>query len=351
MIAGRRIRVLVVDDSALARRALSEALGQDPSIDVVGAAEDAYQARELILGLSPDVVTLDLQMPLMDGLTFLRILMEHHPVPVIVVSNLTPTGSSLAMEALEAGAFDVLQKPDGRQGVAAMGRRLIAQVHAAAGSKRRARRSEPSRAAAGTGSTRPVGARQRMILIGASTGGVEALRYLLPRLPADSPPIVVVQHIPAHFSKVMSEHLDRITPFEVREARDGDELRPGLCLVAPGDFHVLLVRQGNVHRLRVIQSPPVNHSRPSVDVLFRSAAEQVGREVVAVLLTGMGSDGARGMGMLRTAGAATLVESEESCVVFGMPKAAINLGAAQEIVTLEAMPEAIIEAVYRRSAS
>ena len=338
------IRVLVVDDSALARRAIVDALAHDTSIEVVGVAEDAYRAREQILALSPDVVTLDLQMPLMDGITFLRILMEHHPVPVIVVSNVTPAGSALALEALEAGAVEVIQKPEGRHGVAELSRRLTAQVHAVAGSKHR-----HSVAQRPTGQ-RPVSpvAQHRLVVIGASTGGVEALRYLLPQLPADGPPIVVVQHIPAHFSRVMAEHLNRLTPFEVREAEDGDVLRPGLCLIAPGDYHITVARSSSGLRLRTIQSPPVNHCRPSVDVLFRSVAEHVGADAVGVLLTGMGYDGARGLSMIRDAGGATLVESQDSCVVFGMPQAAIKLGAAESVVPLEAMGEAILAAVSRR---
>jgi two-component system chemotaxis response regulator CheB len=193
--------------------------------------------------------------------------------------------------------------------------------------------------------------RSRLLVIGASTGGVEALRFLLPQLPADTPPIVVVQHIPAHFSRVMAEHLDRLTPFDVREATDGDHLRDGLCLIAPGDFHVILQRNNTGLRLRTVQSPPVNHCRPSVDVLFRSAAEQVGIETVGVLLTGMGSDGARGLSLIRASGGTTLVESEESCVVFGMPQAAIRLDAAQQILPLEALPEAIIAASRGSAAS
>jgi two-component system, chemotaxis family, protein-glutamate methylesterase/glutaminase len=345
MSTPRRIRVLVVDDSALARRAISDALTVDPSIEVIGTAEDAYRAREQILALQPDVVTLDLQMPLMDGLTFLRILMEHYPVPVIVLSSLTPAGSALALEALQAGAVDVIQKPEGRHGVQELSRRLVAQVHAAATAKRRSRRQAevvvPS-------NVLPPNTRSQVLVIGASTGGVEALRYLLPRLPANTPPIVVVQHIPPHFSRVMAEHLDRLSPFVVREAVDGDELRSGLCLVAPGDYHVLLARGPNGFRVRLTQTPPVNHCRPSVDVLFRSAAEQVGQDSVAVLLTGMGSDGARGLSLLRSAGAATLVESEESCVVFGMPQAAIRLGAAQVVAPLEELPGAIIDALQAR---
>jgi two-component system chemotaxis response regulator CheB len=343
------IRVLVVDDSALARRAIQDALAQDAGIEVVGLAADAYEAREQIIALEPDVLTLDLQMPLMDGLTFLRILQEHHPVPVVVVSSLTPAGSELAMAALEAGAIDVIQKPDGTRAAAQMSRRLCAQVRAAALARRGARAGNALQPAAlAPLATAPD--TRRVVLIGASTGGVEALRTVLPRLPADMPPLVVVQHIPPYFSRVMAEHLDRIAAVEVREAVDGDVLRPGLCLIAPGDFHVLLKRQGGQYRLKLSQTPPVNHCRPSVDVLFRSAAEQAGAQAVGVLLTGMGADGARGMQLLRAAGARTIAQSEDSCVVFGMPQAAIATGAVERIVPLTRIAEAVLDALRKEPA-
>jgi two-component system chemotaxis response regulator CheB len=343
------IRVLVVDDSALARRAIQDALAQDAGIEVVGLAADAYEAREQIIALEPDVLTLDLQMPLMDGLTFLRILQEHHPVPVVVVSSLTPAGSELAMAALEAGAIDVIQKPDGTRAAAQMSRRLCAQVRAAALARRGARAGNALQPAAlAPLATAPD--TRRVVLIGASTGGVEALRTVLPRLPADMPPLVVVQHIPPYFSRVMAEHLDRVAAVEVREAVDGDVLRPGLCLIAPGDFHVLLKRQGGQYRLKLSQTPPVNHCRPSVDVLFRSAAEQAGAQAVGVLLTGMGADGARGMQLLRAAGARTIAQSEDSCVVFGMPQAAIAAGAVERIVPLTRIAEAVLDALRKEPA-
>jgi two-component system chemotaxis response regulator CheB len=340
----RPVRVLIVDDSALARRAIHEALITDPAIEVVGMAADAYQAREQILALEPEVITLDLQMPLMDGLTFLKILQEHHPIPVIVVSSLTPAGSELAMEALEAGAVDVVQKPDGSRPALQLARRLPALVRAAARSRRTGVRESARPTAAIAPWSGPVDGR-RVILIGASTGGVEALRFLLPQLPPGLPPIVVVQHIPPNFSRVMAEHINRLAPYEVREAVDGELLRPGLCVVAPGDFHVMLQRYGNSYRVKLSQTAAVNHCRPSVDVLFRSAAEQAGAQAVAVVLTGMGADGARGMQLLRAAGARTLAEAEESCVVFGMPQAAIKTGAVEKVVPLSQMPRAILDAL------
>src|SRR6476660_9680145 len=263
--AARKIRVLVVDDSAGARRAICEALARDIEIEVVGSASDPYVARDEILALEPDVITLDLEMPRMDGLTFLKILQEHHPVPVVVISSLTQSGSAKALEALQAGALDVLAKPDGSGKLGQLAYQLAYHVKPAARSRRQAKR--PSLAVAeapvpiaplirpGEFSSR------RVIVIGASTGGVEALRYLLPRLPDGLPPIVVVQHIPANFSRLMAERLNDLCPFEVREAAEGDELRQGLCLVAPGDFHMALVRCGRGYRARLTQSPPVHHCR------------------------------------------------------------------------------------------
>jgi two-component system chemotaxis response regulator CheB len=352
MIPPKKVRVLVVDDSALARRAITDALKRDPEIEVVGGAVDPYQAREMIMDLEPDVITLDLEMPRMDGLTFLKILMQHHPLPVVVVSSLTQAGSAKAMEALNAGAIDVLGKPDGSRNLNEMGQVLAYHVKAAARSKRRVRtKNQGPTPVAVTASAIPAGkySPRRIIVIGSSTGGVEALRYVLPRLPAGLPPIVVVQHIPANFSKIMAHHLDQLCPYEVREAVDGDELRSGLCLVAPGDFHLTLVPHGMGYKVRLMQSPPVHHCRPAVDILFRSAAQHAGSHAVAALLTGMGVDGAAGMKVLQTAGAETLAESEESCVVFGMPQAAIKLGAANQIVPLPKMAASILEALEKNS--
>ena len=348
MSAPRKIRVLIVDDSAVARRAIRDALSQDPGIEVVDVDCDAYVAREKILKLQPDVITLDLEMPRMDGLTFLRILNEHHPLPVVVVSSLTPQGSAKALEALAAGAVDVLAKPSGSQSLGEMAYQLAYHVKAAARARLGPRRSETSVAPLPPVSESvPPGefSARRIILIGASTGGVEALRFLLPQLPAGLPPIAVIQHIPPNFSRSMAEHLNKLCQFEVREASEGDELRRGLCLVAPGDFHMALVPYGRGYRARLTQSPPVHHCRPSVDVLFRSAAEHAGAQAVAALLTGMGSDGARGLQALRAAGARTLAEHEDSCVVYGMPQAAIKLGVVDQVARLEEMPQAILQAL------
>jgi two-component system chemotaxis response regulator CheB len=351
MISSKKVRVLVVDDSALARRAITDALSRDPEIEVLGGAIDPYQAREMIMELEPDVITLDLEMPRMDGLTFLKILQQHHPLPVVVISSLTQAGSAKAMEALNAGAVDVLGKPDGSRNLVEMAQVLSYHVKAAAQSRRRGKfvKAEAPQTITPAASVTSIPAgkysQRKVIVIGSSTGGVEALRYVLPKLPAGLPPIAVVQHIPANFSKIMAHHLDELCPYHVREAVDGDELKPGLCLVAPGDFHAALVPHGMGYKIRLVQSPPVHHCRPAVDILFRSAAQHAGSHAVAALLTGMGVDGAAGMKAMQTAGAETIAESEESCVVFGMPQAAIKLGAANRVVPLTRMAASILEAL------
>jgi two-component system chemotaxis response regulator CheB len=349
----RRIRVLVVDDSALVRKAIGDALARDPDLEVVGTAPDPYVAREKIARLDPDVLTLDLEMPRMDGLTFLRILMQYHPLPVVVVSSLAQAGSQAALDALEAGAVDVVAKPDGTMSLGAVADKLAWHVKAAAAAGRHLRRREQPRSTPATGnpavlSTLPRPAQDRqLIVIGASTGGVEALRRLLPQLPRGLPPIAIVQHISAHFSRPVAERLDSLSEIAVREAGHHEPLRPGECVIAPGDYHLAVEWRPDGFRTRLLQSPPLHHCRPAVDVLFRSAAEAVGPRVVAAVLTGMGSDGALGMQAIRAAGGTTLAEDESSCVVFGMPKAAIELGVVDRVVPLQAMAEAIISAAVR----
>jgi two-component system chemotaxis response regulator CheB len=352
MIKGKKIRVLVVDDSALARRAIMTALSSDPELEIVGGAEDPYVAREKILELEPDVITLDLEMPRMDGLTFLKILQEHHPIPVVVISSLTQAGSAKAMEAMNAGAIDVIGKPHGNSNMLHISNSLAFHVKGAARSRRRGAEEKAERRVVAPPSTTTIGtfSPRKVIVIGSSTGGVEALRYLLPRLPNGLPPIVVVQHIPANFSRIMAHHLDELCPFSVREAKDGEELKAGNCLVAPGDFHVSLVPFGMGYKVRLGQSPPVHHCRPAVDILFRSAATYAGSHAVGALLTGMGVDGAMGLKELQSAGAETMAESEESCVVFGMPQAAIRLGAANQVLPLPKIPQAILSAITAKTA-
>lgn len=351
----RRIRVLVVDDSALVRRALTDALAQDPEIEVVGSACDPYVAREKILRLDPDVITLDLEMPRMDGLTFLRILMKHHPLPVVVVSSLAQEGSRVALEALEAGAIDVLAKPNGTLSVGDLAGRLAYHVKAAAASgaylAARRRGAPPADPAANVPQvSRPGGSHdaRQLIVIGSSTGGVEALRKVLPRLPLGLPPIAVVQHISPTFSGAVAARLDELSAIRVTEAVDGMRLEPGTCVIAPGDIHLAVAWQGDAHRVRLVHSPPIHHCRPAVDVLFRSAAEAAGAHAVGVLLTGMGSDGALGLQAIRRAEGRTIAEHESSCVVYGMPRAAIELGAVESILPLPEIPAAIVRAASGR---
>jgi two-component system chemotaxis response regulator CheB len=365
----RKLRVLVVDDSALVRKTITDCLNLDPGIEVVGSACDPYVAREKIMRLAPDVLTLDLEMPRMDGLTFLRILMQHHPMPVVVVSSLAQAGSQVALDALEAGAVDVLAKPNGTMSVGALAGQLAHHVKAAAASvrfRRKIARSEPPTSAAPPATVRPspppevpaAGARpgpytgrvdsRQLIVIGASTGGVEALRTVLPNLPAGLPPIAVVQHISPYFSKAVAGRLDTLCPIPVVEAEDGMILQRGTCVVAPGDFHLALTWQGEGYKTRLMQTPRVHHCRPSVDVLFRSVAESGGKNVVAALLTGMGSDGAMGMEAIRKAGGRTIAEHEKTCVVYGMPRAAIELGVVDLVLPLPQIAGAIVDAVARK---
>jgi two-component system chemotaxis response regulator CheB len=351
--ASRRLRVLVVDDSALVRKAITDSLSRDPEIEVVGSACDPYVAREKIVRLNPDVLTLDLEMPRMDGLTFLRILMQHHPMPVVVVSSLTQAGSQAAMDAMEAGAMDVLAKPDGTMSIGALGERLAYHVKAAVAASR-FRRPTDQEPTAAVGSPVPLSVQpgaidsRQLIVLGCSTGGLEALRTVLGSLPAGLPPIAVVQHISGHFSKVVAERLDAVSAINVREAEEGAALLPGMCVIAPGEHHLAVERAGSGFRTRLLRSPPVHHCRPAVDVLFRSAAEAAGRHVVAALMTGMGSDGAMGMEVVRKAGGTTIAEHESTCIVYGMPRAAIELGVVDQVVPLPRIAAAIVAAALAK---
>ncbi|MFT5339599.1 MAG: two-component system chemotaxis response regulator CheB [Cyanobium sp.] len=341
----RKIRVLVIDDSALVRKTITDTLQMDPDIEVVGVANDPLIAMDKIPKLHPDVLTLDMEMPRMDGLTFLRQLkQENSPLPVVVISSLTQQGSKLALDAMEAGAKEVLAKPDGSSSIGALAGKLAFHIKAAARARRdlaplpttKIQPSLPSRPRA------PAGMDRRLVVIGSSTGGVEALRYILPALPADLPPIAIVQHIPAYFSKAVAERINGLSAMEVREAADNDPLLPGVCLIAPGDYHMMIVKQDQ-YRVRLVQTPPVHHCRPAVDVLFRSAAAVAGAHTLGVVLTGMGRDGARGLGSIKEAGGCSLAQNEASSVIYGMPRAAVELGVVDRSVHLQAMPQAIVE--------
>jgi two-component system chemotaxis response regulator CheB len=348
-----KIRVLIVDDSALVRRMARDTLSADPEIDVVGVAVDPYEARDKILALAPDVITLDLEMPRMDGLTFLRLLMERRPLPVVVLSSLTPRGSEFALEALRLGAVEVLGKPGGTYSFGDIGPQLVAKVKAAARARPRsaehrqggdaARAASPSQladAAVRSGQSDP----RALILLGASTGGVEALHEVIAHLPGNLPGIAIVQHIPALFSRNLAERLNHLGAVRVREAVDGDLVLPGTALIAPGNFHLFLHWNGARYTARVTSGPPIWHQRPSVDLLFKSVADAGGApHCVAGVLTGMGRDGAEGLLRLRERGAATFAQDEATSVVYGMPRAAWENGAAQTVLPLERVAHFLTE--------
>jgi two-component system chemotaxis response regulator CheB len=339
-----KVRVLVVDDSAVVRQVFARELARDPGIEVVGTASNPYVARDRILQLEPDVITLDVEMPRMDGISFLRRLMQHHPVPTIIVSSLSREGGRVALEAIDAGAVDVMCKPGAAYKVEGMVQDLIEKVKAAAG-VRVTRRDSGAAAAA---PVRKQGALTRttnkVIAIGTSTGGTEALRRVLPAMPVNCPAILVVQHMPENFTRSFAESLDRTCDIEVRQAEGGETARPGLALIAPGNHHLVLRRSGAVYLVEVKDGPPVNRHRPSVEVLFRSVARYAGANAVGVMMTGMGDDGATGMLAMREAGAHTIAQDEASCVVYGMPRRAVEAGAVCEVVPLDAIPEAILRA-------
>lgn len=343
-----KIKVFIIDDSALVRRAITDALQKDPAFEVVGVAHDPLIAMEKLPKLNPDVITLDMEMPRMDGLTYLRQLKrEGSTIPVVIISSLTQQGSQLAVQAMEAGAADVLAKPNGSMDIGNLAAKLAYHLKAAALSRAKATRRppQPEMSAPVIGIKAPPASPKmidrRVIVMGASTGGVEALRYVLPRLSAGLPPIVVVQHIPAVFSGAVAQRINSLTPYTVREAVDGEPLRHGLCLIAPGDFHLSILQRPEGYITRLTQTPPINFCRPAVDVLFRSAAMVAGQRCLGVLLTGMGSDGAVGLQAIKRAGGITLAEHEDSCIVYGMPRAAVALGAVDHSVPLDQMPNAI----------
>ena len=334
----KNIKVLVVDDSAIVRKVLSEELSRERGIEVIGTAPDPYVARDKIVRLKPDVITLDIEMPRMDGLTFLKKLMRHYPMPVIIVSSLTTKGGDLAMEALSLGALEVISKPSASYSVGDMSVQLADKIKAVAHVNMYAK-TQPdkvqdhfkpelsSRALADT--------TNKILAIGASTGGTEAIKTVLSGMPHNSPGIAVVQHMPAKFTTSFAERLDTLCAVKVKEAEDGDSLVNGNVLIVPGNYHMLLRRSGARYYVQVKSGPMVHHQRPSVDVLFKSVADYAGSNAVGIILTGMGADGADGLLKMRQVGARTVAQDEKSCVVFGMPKEAIKCGAAEKVVGLQ----------------
>ena len=347
----RPIRVLVIDDSAVIRKMVTDALRTDPAIEVVGTAIDPYAARDKIKQFDPDVLTLDLEMPRMDGLTFLRIVMEQRPLPVIILSSVTQQGSTYALEALKLGAFDVLAKPTNNYSFNEIGPKLIASIKATVGARLPSLPVKPAPPPARpSGSLLPAASNRDLILLGASTGGTEALHQIITQLPAGLPGIAIVQHIPPVFSKAFADRLGKNSAFPVREAVHGEILKPGLALVAPGKGHMLLEWNGLNYQVRLSDGPEVWHQRPAGDMLFRSAAAcGAAPYAYAGVLTGMGRDGAAGLLNLREHGATTFAQDEASSVVYGMPRAAWESGAAQHQLPLDGIAHAIVH--HRASAA
>jgi two-component system chemotaxis response regulator CheB len=341
------IRVLIVDDSAVVRQTIEKELSVDPEIQVVGSAPDPYVAREKIVELTPDVVTLDIEMPRMDGLSFLVKLMHYHPVPVVVVSSLAVEGSKVAVEAVRVGAVDVVAKPSKSYPLSDMGEELREKVKAAAQVQMKSLLAVTSSSEKPASLYRrsPASIEDGVVLVGASTGGTQAIEAIVTALPDNCPAMVIVQHMPAGFTKSFAERLNGISGMTVKEAEDGDLVEPGLVLIAPGNFHTVLVKDGGALRVSVKDGPLVGRHRPSVDVLFSSAAAVLGDKAIALLMSGMGRDGAQGMQKISEKGGFTIAQDEASCVVFGMPKAAIDLGVVKEVVPLHSIAQRVLELV------
>jgi two-component system chemotaxis response regulator CheB len=342
-----KTRVLIIDDSALVRSLLTEIINKQPDMEAIGAAPDPLVAREMIRAMNPDVLTLDVEMPKMDGLTFLENLMRLRPMPVIMVSSLTEVGADVTLQALELGAIDFVTKPkiDLAAGVRSYAADLVEKIKGAARAHVRAPafpKLPPRQPLASIGNRYRT--TERLIAIGASTGGTEAIKAVLERMPADAPAIVITQHIPAMFSGPFAARMDRSSAMSVCEARNGQQIVPGHAYIAPGDKHLEVMRDGARYVCKLTDAPPENRHRPSVDVLFKSVARYAGQNAVGAILTGMGEDGADGLLAMHRAGALTLAQDEQSCVVFGMPRAAIERGAVDAVVPLSDVPSRLLSA-------
>ncbi|MDA8083635.1 MAG: chemotaxis response regulator protein-glutamate methylesterase [Nitrospiraceae bacterium] len=353
MSARKKISVLIVDDSAVVRQTLSEILTSDPEIEVMATAADPFIAAERLKEAVPDVITLDVEMPRMDGLTFLHKIMSQHPIPVVMCSSLTEEGSETALRALEYGAVEIIQKPrmGTKQFIEESRMRICDAVKAAAVARVRPISKIPLKVTPKLtadaiiekpSSRAMVQTTEKVVVVGASTGGTEALRVFLEMMPPDAPGIVIVQHMPENFTTAFSKRLDGLCAITVKEAADNDSVIRGRALIAPGNRHLLLKRSGARYYVEIKDGPLVSRHRPSVDVLFRSAARYAGKNAVAAIMTGMGDDGARGMQELKQAGAYTIAQDEASCVVFGMPKEAIKLGCVDKVTPLEAIASVVL---------
>jgi len=342
----KKIRVLIVDDSAIVRKIFSKELLKIHDIEVVGTAHNPFIARDKILQLKPDVLTLDIEMPRMDGLTFLKKLMRYYPLPVVMVSSLTTKGGQMTLEAIDNGAVEVIGKPGGSYTIGDMIPQLVQKIRAASRvrvikkiSDKVSSPLKPERMKALTETS------NKVIAIGASTGGTEALKNVLCKMPLNSPGIVVVQHMPASFTTAFAQRLDGICQITVKEAQNQDSVNPGTALIAPGNFHMIFRRSGARYYVEIKDGPMIHYQRPAVDVLFKSTAQYAGSNSIGVILTGMGSDGAKGLLEMKNAGAKTIAQDEKSCVVFGMPNAAIKLGAVDKVVSLDKIAQEIVRMV------
>lgn len=337
MSTAKKVRVLVVDDSALIRHVLSAIINSQADMEVVGTAPDPFVARDKIRALNPDVLTLDVEMPLMNGIEFLQKLMVGHPMPVVMVSTLTERGSEMTLRALELGAVDFVAKPKlgVEQGLNEYAEEICTKLRTAATARVIARKPRPAAAEPRASIGNATSAREKIIVVGSSTGGTEAVREFLIRMPPDCPGILIAQHMPENFTRSFAQRLNNLTALTVCEAEDGQQIKPGHAFVAPGHSHLLVRRGGARYMTELSQSDPVNRHRPSVDVLFQSAAQVAGANAIGVILTGMGKDGAVGMLAMHKAGARNFAQDEESCVVFGMPREAIALGGVDEVVPLK----------------
>jgi two-component system chemotaxis response regulator CheB len=346
----KKTRVLIVDDSALVRGLLKQIIDDTPDFDVVGVASDPYDAWRKIKELGPDVLTLDVEMPRMDGLSFLERLMQLHPMPVLMVSSLTEQGCATTLRALELGAVDFVSKPkvDLHAGVLGLGDELLQKLRITASAKvQTVKRRNTSTRVEPSAPRAMLKTSMKIVAMGASTGGTEALKDVLIELPPDSPPIAIVQHMPPGFTKSFAARLDSLCAVRVKEACDGDRLMAGHVLVAPGDFHMVLTRSGASYGVRVVAGEPVNRHRPSVDVLFESFADYAGGNAVGVILTGMGNDGALGLKHMHDQQAATIAQDEHSCVVYGMPKEAVDIGAVDHVLPLSRIAAKILDTCSR----
>jgi two-component system chemotaxis response regulator CheB len=348
----KKIRVLIVDDSALVRDILEKGLSADPVLEVIGTAPDVYVARDMIVSKKPDVMTLDIEMPRMDGIEFLRRLMPQYPLPVVVVSSLTQRGKTITMQALEAGAIDFVPKPtsDVARGLANMMMELRTKIKIASTANvshwknvkyDKIEKATTQSAASLAEST------DKVIAIGASTGGTEALKVVINALPPSIPGIVVVQHMPAGFTKTFADRLHETSMIQVKEAEEGDRIMTGRCLIAPGNYHMEIVRSGGYYKVKLNQEDKVNGHRPSVDVLMHSVAKYAAKNAYGIIMTGMGSDGARGLLAMRDAGAKTFGQNEETCVVYGMPKAAFDMKAVEVELPLQDIAKNLIRVITK----